>query len=357
MQASLASTARRARARSRRTGPITSHQAVELKGGNLFIQGVSVPSTVNPGDTFNVEWTVSNGANFIAGDDPDCCGPVCPGIPGSGSVLNGYQHRTFAQPSWASGFTSDQNCINTTEVGTVDNPYSRTFTAPSSTGSYTVDIGIEMTGSGNSSAASFPIQVKDPNQTECSSDSQCPPGEVCDNGQCVPEQGNGGCTSDADCPGTQVCQNGSCVEPDPGNGNGGCTSDADCPGTQICENGSCVEPNLGCQSDADCGGDLICENGSCVEPPGCQSNADCPGDQECQNGNCVQPDPGNGNGGCQTNADCPGTQVCRDGSCMQRDQNGGDGGIGATTVLLLAAAAGGAVLLGGGGRSDGPGRQ
>lgn len=360
MQASLASTARRARARSRRTGPITSHQAIELKGGNLFVQNVDVPTTVNPGDTFTVSWTVSNGANFIAGDDPDCCGPVCPGIPGTGSVLNGYQYRTFAEPSWTSGFESDQNCIQTTEIGTVDNPYSQVFTAPSTPGSVMIDIGIELTGSGNSAAASYQITVRDPQTEGCTADSECGPGEVCDNGECVPEQTNGGCTSDADCPGTQVCQNGSCVEPDPGNGNGGCTSDADCPGTQLCQNGTCVEPDLGCTSDADCAGDLVCENGECVSPSGngnggCASNAECPGDQVCVNGECLDPNGnGNGNGGCETNAECPGSQVCINGTCQQPPDE--DGGIGSAATLLLLAAAGGVALIGAGGRSSGPGR-
>lgn len=52
---------------------------------------------------------------------------------------------------------------------------------------------------------------------ECTGDNDCPTGEVCDNGSCVPAQT--GCTGDNDCPTGQVCENGSCVD-DTGNGNG-----------------------------------------------------------------------------------------------------------------------------------------
>jgi len=49
--------------------------------------------------------------------------------------------------------------------------------------------------------------------------------------------GGGGCTIDSDCPAGQVCQNGVCV---PAGGGGGCTVDSDCPAGQVCQNGVCV---------------------------------------------------------------------------------------------------------------------
>jgi len=59
-----------------------------------------------------------------------------------------------------------------------------------------------------------------------------------------------GCLTAMDCPGGQLCQMGKCVPaggaapapaaPAPAPAYGGCVTDVDCPGNQVCENGSCV---------------------------------------------------------------------------------------------------------------------
>lgn len=46
------------------------------------------------------------------------------------------------------------------------------------------------------------------------------------------------CTSNTDCPTGQVCQNGTCVTPPPPTG---CTTNLDCPPGQTCDNGTCVQ--------------------------------------------------------------------------------------------------------------------
>lgn len=48
--------------------------------------------------------------------------------------------------------------------------------------------------------------------------------------------GGGGCTVDSDCPAGQVCQNGVCVP-----AGGGCTIDSDCPAGEVCSQGVCVK--------------------------------------------------------------------------------------------------------------------
>ena len=59
--------------------------------------------------------------------------------------------------------------------------------------------------------------------------------------------GNGGtCSSDEECPGGEICDNGSCqTDTGGGGGNGGtCSSDEECPGGEICWYGSC-QPDTG----------------------------------------------------------------------------------------------------------------
>jgi plastocyanin len=103
----------------------------------------------------------------------------------------------------------------------------------------------------------------------CKDASDCPPGYVCNSGNCVPDTITppGGCTSDADCPPGHICVAGNC-EPDPALG---CSSDSDCGPDEICDNGVCVpDPNLptpGCSTDSDCGPGEICDNGKCVPAP------------------------------------------------------------------------------------------
>jgi Cys-rich repeat protein len=133
-------------------------------------------------------------------------------------------------------------------------------------------------------------------ESPCVSDANCPPGEICVNGKCVPEKP----CSPNDCPQGYVYQDGKCV-PQP------CSIDNDCPTGFICENGKCVPKP--CSIDNDCPTGFICENGKCVPERTCNVDSDCPTGFICENGKCV-PKP------CSIDNDCPPGYVCRNGKCV-----------------------------------------
>jgi Cys-rich repeat protein len=74
--------------------------------------------------------------------------------------------------------------------------------------------------------------VQDSVAGKCRKDSQCPPGYVCQGGQCVEKATE--CIQDSHCPPGHQCRHGQCVKISE------CSSDADCADGQICKNGKCV---------------------------------------------------------------------------------------------------------------------
>lgn len=74
--------------------------------------------------------------------------------------------------------------------------------------------------------------VQDSVAGKCRKDSQCPPGYVCQGGQCVEKSAE--CVNDNQCPPGYKCRHGECVKA------AECSSDADCPDGQICKDGQCV---------------------------------------------------------------------------------------------------------------------
>ena len=72
------------------------------------------------------------------------------------------------------------------------------------------------------------------------------------------------CKSAADCPNGNQCIFGFCL-PLPGGGGGKCTTDKDCAAFQHCMNNMCVfGPPTMCKADSDCGANQRCMNGLCV---------------------------------------------------------------------------------------------
>ena len=148
----------------------------------------------------------------------------------------------------------------------------------------------------------------------CSSDADCPPGQICVDGNCVD-----GCRSDDDCPDGHICENGKCVP--------GCRTDEDCPPGQICVDGQC---KAGCRDDNDCAEGLHCVNGECVDR--CPDNMVWDGNKcICGNGyievdgvckeQCPPTPPTGGDGECNDEGDpcygvyCLPPRVCVNGSC------------------------------------------
>jgi hypothetical protein len=188
----------------------------------------------------------------------------------------------------------------------------------------------------------------------------CPPGKICDRGNCVPKcgsgefvcQGNTVCNAKGlcvdpkcktvDCPEGKKCVGGQCVGPCDG---------VVCPHGQVCRFGTCVDPCEGIKCDKD----QVCEGGVCVD--GCQC-VGCKSGDKCQpDGHCVKPacvgktcGPGtwcDADGTCKDScagAKCPGGGACVQGVCQTPGPDAGvDGG----------QAGGGGVVFSDGGFSGG----
>ena len=67
----------------------------------------------------------------------------------------------------------------------------------------------------------------EPEEPDCESDDDCPPGKVCKDGKCVDPD-----CKDEDCPPGQICIDGECRN--------GCNVDEDCHPEEICVDGECV---------------------------------------------------------------------------------------------------------------------
>jgi|GEM_PF-5040512 len=112
------------------------------KGGNIILSRVSAPDNVEPGESFTVEALVSNGAAYINPWDPDKCGLAPPGYTLE-VVFSGPGGERTAGPA----------CHTTTEIGTRDETYTATFTAPESGGTVDVEAEVVLPGSGKSTSA------------------------------------------------------------------------------------------------------------------------------------------------------------------------------------------------------------
>lgn len=133
-----------------------------------------------------------------------------------------------------------------------------------------------------------------PGIRECTRDSQCGFGSVCEAELCTP-----GCRKNGDCPLGQPCIDGSC-DPTPG----ACNTNALCESGQLCDDEShgCVDhaareklcSECDPTSSLDCDGDCLIDTS--IAPTLCESDADCPrgfcgssscySDSECGEGTC-----------------------------------------------------------------------
>jgi hypothetical protein len=112
--------------------------AETTKGGFVELRQVRAPDHVRPGQTFQVEADVSNGAFVIDPFDPDKCVSSVSGQGGYKIVV------VFDGP----GQTEEvHDCLRSAAVSTGDETYSTTMTAPES-GRAWVDVLVRLPGSG-----------------------------------------------------------------------------------------------------------------------------------------------------------------------------------------------------------------
>ncbi|MEM9114437.1 MAG: hypothetical protein AAGD10_12840 [Myxococcota bacterium] len=130
---------------------------------------------------------------------------------------------------------------------------------------------------------------EDPELTPCTDFTECGTTEICSPaGFCV-DEGETTCTTDEECMavgGTCDTSVGICAS---GNGGGGCTDASDCGGGEICDNGQCVPDSMtgDCTDATDCNFGEVCADMSCVVPS-CNSVTDC-----APTGDLCQDDPDN----------------------------------------------------------------
>lgn len=129
----------------------------------------------------------------------------------------------------------------------------------------------------------------------CKATTECPSGEVCQNGFCRP------CGNDSECPTRNKCVSGKCLPI--------CTQDSDCTGGRECKGGVC-EAQASCTGDSECPVGQICKGGTCqnTSTTNCKSDADCSSGQVCQNGVCQLPD--------SCNNKCKSTERCLKAVCV-----------------------------------------
>ncbi len=193
----------------------------------------------------------------------------------------------------------------------------------------------------------------------------CPAGEVCDNGNCVPE-----CGGEFPCPPGQECDDakGLCVDPDcvgktcmegttciKGICQDPC-SGVVCPQAQACIAGNCIDP---CGAIT-CDDNQVCVAGACIDKCQC---AGCPAQNQCQpSGICIHDACVNvtcpagqycvADGTCADACEgvvCPAGQICAEGQCADDPNPTGSGGTGGGSGV------GGEFSVGGGGSGTGGG--
>ena len=170
--------------------------------------------------------------------------------------------------------------------------------------------------------------------TECTTNADCPSGELCESGRCIPIPDQ--CTSDADCDACERCDGGVCVaqcQPDEVCRANQCeavqcTSDRECGDCSRCQDGRCqwqCSPTERCLSGA---------GGRCCQPRSCPAGLDCGtvddgcgGQVRCGPQTCTQPANPCQQTTCQANvcitgprhdgASCDGGNVCCAGTCQQ----------------------------------------
>lgn len=173
-----------------------------IKAGNLFFESVSLSAEeVRPQRTVTVSAIVANGALAINPlTEPDACRNNASPCPPPGIFdTNGYCAEVEFNPSWTTPVT-ENHCINIAVSGVGTHLFQQTFAVPKAT--ERVDVPIEVTLRGASGedpeeetqTLTVTVVPEDGgdgggnggNGQPCGDDGECPDGQVCHKGKCVP---------------------------------------------------------------------------------------------------------------------------------------------------------------------------
>lgn len=146
----------------------------------------------------------------------------------------------------------------------------------------------------------------------CVTNLNCPTGEQCVGGTCVPAQ-VAGCKNDDACAIGEYCDtaDGVCKQIEVI----GCATDVECPSDQKCNTltGVCIKGRRNCTEEAQCSGiGKHCDTsaGQCVD---CVNSTQCTAPMICVQGSCVDPM----QGACADDGECnPPATVCQGGTCL-----------------------------------------
>lgn len=172
-------------------GTVTAAQPINDKwvfgegpfGPLHYVSRVFVPEEVGTGGAVDVEVDVTNAARSVLSPiDPNEC---------TTGVTSGLQSTVEVTPSWTSG-ESVTLCTNIAGVSKTVDTFEGDFRAPESPGVYTVAVKVT-TPDGSGGQIPYEVVVEEGGgnrpDPECAGDADCPEGEVCVDGECVPEDG------------------------------------------------------------------------------------------------------------------------------------------------------------------------
>lgn len=171
-----------------------------VKGGNLFVDEIRVVGEKTPGSTVTMEVDVANGALLIQASDPDRCDNSANPCESPGPPIEtaGYCSAVTFTPAWAGLGDTILGCPKLTTIGVGIETITNDIVLPASPGTYEVDVTLAAAGSNEQVTMSQIINVQDDGSGGgnggggggggCGTDGDCPEGQVCRDGQCVPQE-------------------------------------------------------------------------------------------------------------------------------------------------------------------------
>ncbi len=133
------------------------------KSGNVILRWVNTPNRVTPGEGYEVDVKVSNGAAYINTWDPDSCGDTEPG----------YKLRVVLEGPDGEIYTRGPTCQLAALVATGDEVYTFELQAPEEAGEHKVAAHVEMVGSGKETGEETSTFLVDADESE----EATPPGD------------------------------------------------------------------------------------------------------------------------------------------------------------------------------------